>query len=59
MPQHGHGFDTQPQVTDQLGPGVFRVDGVRFHMAGSWRIRIDVAGDGVADFASFDVEVKP
>jgi hypothetical protein len=59
MPQHGHGLETKPEVTDRLGPGVFRVDGVRFHMAGSWQIRIDVAGDGAADVALFDVEVRP
>lgn len=59
MPQHGHGFETKPAVTDRLGEGVFRVDGIRFHMAGSWRIRIDVAGDGVADVAYFDIDVKP
>jgi YtkA-like len=59
MPQHGHGFETKPEVTDRLGPGVFRVDGLRFHMAGSWRIRVDVAAEGVADAASFDVEVRP
>lgn len=59
MPQHGHGFDTKPQVTDQLGPGVFRVDGVRFHMAGRWQIRVDAAADGAADVALFDVDVEP
>lgn len=59
MPQHGHGFETRPEVTDRLGPGVFRVDGIRFHMAGRWRIRVDVAGDGIADVAFFDVDVKP
>lgn len=59
MPQHGHGFETKPEVTDRLGPGVFRVDGIRFHMAGRWRIRIDVAADGAADVATFDVDVDP
>lgn len=59
MPQHRHGFETSPRVTDSLGPGVFRVDGVRFHMAGSWMIRVDVMGPDGADFATFDVEVGP
>ena len=59
MPQHGHGFETSPRVTDSLGQGVFRVDGVRFQMAGSWKIRVDVAGPEGADFVIFDVEIGP
>lgn len=59
MPQHGHGFETSPRVTDELAPGVFRVDGIRFHMAGRWQIRVDVATTGVADVAVFEVEVGP
>ncbi|MEZ4330290.1 MAG: FixH family protein [Myxococcota bacterium] len=59
MPQHGHGFETAPQVTAALGEGVFRVDGVRFHMAGAWKLRIDVAEAGSADVAYLDVDVVP
>lgn len=59
MPQHGHGFETSPRVTDALGEGLFRVDGVRFHMAGSWKLRVDTSGPAGADFALFDVEVGP
>ena len=59
MPQHSHGFETSPRVTDSLGEGLFRVDGVRFHMAGLWKIRVDVAGPDGADLAVFDVEVGP
>lgn len=59
MPQHGHGFETAPQVTDALGEGRFRVDGVRFHMAGAWKLRIDVAEAGAADVAYLDLEVEP
>ena len=59
MPQHRHGFETDPRVTDALGDGLFRVDGVRFHMAGVWQLRVDVAGPEGVDFALFDVEVGP
>lgn len=59
MPQHGHGFETSPRVTGELAPGVFRVDGIRFHMAGRWQIRVDVATPGVADIAVFEVEIGP
>jgi YtkA-like len=59
MPQHGHGFETSPRVTGSLGDGAFRVDGVRFHMPGAWKLRVDVAGPDGVDFAVFDVEVGP
>ncbi len=59
MPQHGHGFETAPRVTARLGPAAFRVDGVRFSMAGDWTIRVDVAGAGGVDSASFVVDVGP
>lgn len=60
MPQHAHGFETSPRVTEALGPGVYRVDGVRFHMAGAWKIRVDVlAADGPPDVAWFDVAIGP
>lgn len=59
MPQHGHGFETAPQVTGALGDGIVRVDGVRFHMAGDWKLRVDVAEAGSADVAYFDVTVVP
>lgn len=59
MPQHGHGFETTPRVTDRLGPAAFRVDGVRFQMAGNWKLRVDVAAEGAADFAEFDYVVGP
>jgi hypothetical protein len=59
MPQHRHGFETSPRVTDSLGDGVFRVDGIRFHMPGAWTLRVDVAGPDGIYFALFDVEVGP
>lgn len=59
MPAHGHGFETSPRVTDVLGPGVFRVDGVRFHMAGDWTIQVRLLGVDGPDDAVFEVEILP
>lgn len=59
MPQHGHGFDSAPRVTARLGPAVFRVDGVRFSMAGDWTIRVDIAEAGGVDSATFVFAVGP
>src|SRR5690348_8393731 len=34
MPQHGHGFPTQPRVTRELGDGRYLVEGMKFSMPG-------------------------
>jgi len=57
MPQHGHGFETMPHVTDALADGWFRVGGVRFHMAGEWEIRVEFVGPEGSDVAVFEVVV--
>ncbi len=46
MPEHDHGLPTSPRVTVELGNGVYRVQGLRFHMAGDWLIEIEI-NDGV------------
>lgn len=57
MPQHGHGFDTSPRVTEALAGGEVRIEGVRFHMAGEWRLRVDFLGPEGRDTALFEVRV--
>lgn len=57
MPQHGHGFDTSPRVTQILPGGGVRIEGVRFHMAGDWRVRVDFLGPEGRDAALFEVRV--
>ena len=59
MPQHRHGFVTEPRVTRPLAPGVYLVEGVKFHMGGNWVMRVDLVGDSGADVVEFDVHVAP
>ena len=59
MPQHAHGFETEPRVTRDLGGGEFLIEGVRFHMAGAWVMRLEWVGPAGADVALVDVEVEP
>jgi hypothetical protein len=59
MPQHGHGFVTEPRVTRVLGNGDFLVEGVKFHMAGDWTFRFEVVGPAGPDVAIFRVQVDP
>ena len=39
MPEHRHGMNHKPEVS-KLGPGKFKVEGMRFHMLGYWEITI-------------------
>lgn len=39
MPAHQHGLNYSPTVVN-LGKGVFRVDGLLFHMPGVWEIQV-------------------
>ncbi len=59
MPQHGHGFPTQPRVTRALAPGEYLVEGVKFHMSGEWTLRLELLGPAGPDVATFRVEVAP
>lgn len=42
MPAHAHGLPTRPKITEELGGGDYRLDGMRFHMPGYWEIRVTV-----------------
>ena len=49
MPVHNHGLPTRPRVTAEIGDGDYRLDGIRFHMAGEWEITISISGDDKTD----------
>ena len=49
MPVHDHGLPTYPQVTEDLGSGDYRLDGMRFHMSGAWEITMTIVADGKTD----------
>jgi hypothetical protein len=53
MPEHDHGLPTKPRVTEELGGGDYRLDGVRFHMSGYWEIIVSITTDA----GHFDVMV--
>ena len=37
MPDHDHGLPTRPRITSEIAPGTYLLQGVRFHMPGTWR----------------------
>lgn len=47
MPEHNHGLATSPQVTEALGDGRYRLEGMRFHMNGEWELRLQIEHAGV------------
>ena len=55
MPQHGHGLPTRPQVTEYLGNGDYKVEGLKFHMQGWWIVEFDIAGQDKSDHVTFNL----
>tara|TARA_Y100001970_G_scaffold281484_1_gene392366 strand:+ start:10026 stop:10403 length:378 start_codon:yes stop_codon:yes gene_type:complete len=45
MPEHDHGLPTQPKVTSEISPGIYLLQGVRFHMPGRWEIKFTISRD--------------
>ena len=54
MPEHDHGLPTKPRVTEELGGGDYRLEGMRFHMKGYWEIVVSVTTDA----GQFDVTIS-
>jgi hypothetical protein len=57
MPAHGHGLPTQPRVTDELGGGRYRIEGVKLNMVGAWVIEVFVQTPSASDRLRFDLAV--
>ena len=49
MPAHDHGLPTAPRVTEELGDGDYRLDGVRFHMGGQWELVFRIRAGDIED----------
>jgi hypothetical protein len=58
MPEHGHGFPTEPEVTGYLGEGKYLVEGIKFSMPGWWVVEFHVMAGGKMDNAGFNLVVK-
>jgi hypothetical protein len=58
MPQHGHGLPTRPQVTEYLGDGNYRVEGLRFQMGGWWVMDFVITAEGQRDTVRFNMLLK-
>jgi len=57
MPAHNHGLPTIPRVTKELPGGDYRLDGLRFHMAGNWELTVSIAAAGKTDVVVIKVSL--
>jgi hypothetical protein len=57
MPKHDHGMPTRPRVTEELGDGMYRLGGMRFHMNGTWEVVIAINADGRRDSVVITLEL--
>lgn len=55
MPQHGHGLPTEPKVTQYLGGGDYKVEGVKFQMTGWWEVKFNLTAAGQTDTVTFNL----
>ena len=58
MPQHGHGLPTRPQVTEYLGNGDYKVEGLKFQMGGWWVMDFVITAQGQSDTVQFNMMLK-
>jgi cytochrome c peroxidase len=57
MPQHGHGFPTEPTVRE-LGQGRYRAEGIEFQMPGWWAVEVEIARATDTETVRFDLLVE-
>ena len=57
MPAHDHGMPTSPRVTEEVGDGVYLLEGMRFHMNGRWEVSIKIDANGKRDTAVITLDL--
>jgi hypothetical protein len=57
MPEHRHGMNYRPEVT-QISPGVYRAQGLLFHMPGRWDLTFDIVTGSAAQRLAATLHVE-
>ncbi|NOD97613.1 hypothetical protein GS610_10370 [Ruegeria sp. HKCCD6228] len=57
MPAHRHGLNYAPEITE-LGDGLYRADGLLFHMPGLWEIRFEIGFNDKSVSYTSEVDLK-
>lgn len=55
MPGHVHGLPTQPKATEEVSPGIYRIEGMKFQMTGWWVLELDVSQGDTTDTLIFNL----
>lgn len=59
MPQHGHGYPTQPRVTREVDDGTYLLEGMKFSMRGWWDLKLAIRAQPGPDQVAFNIVVDP
>ena len=57
MPIHNHGFPTKPEMTKQIEPGLYLMEGFKFSMQGPWIIILDITVENKTDTVAFNINM--
>jgi hypothetical protein len=55
MPEHGHGFPTEPEVSGTMEDGQYAVEGLKFSMPGWWVVTFHITAGDMVDHVSFNL----
>jgi hypothetical protein len=58
MPAHGHGMNYRPAAV-QTAPGHYKFTGLMLHMAGTWRVTIDLVQGAKRTRLTHEVKLAP
>jgi hypothetical protein len=58
MPEHGHGFPTEPEVSGTMADGQYLVEGLKFSMPGWWVVTFHIKTGDMMDHVSFNLLLK-
>lgn len=57
MPGHVHGLPTQPRVTEEMAPGIYRLQGVKYQMPGWWVMTFHIRVNQQDDAVTFNIRL--
>jgi hypothetical protein len=57
MPAHDHGLPTAPRIAAGAEPGVYLLDGLRFHMRGQWELDFTIRAGTMHDVVIVRIEL--
>ena len=57
MTEHDPGLPTPPQVTEEVAPGSYLIEGLRFHMPGKWQMQFSIQVNGIVTNALLEFQL--